>query len=138
MAERSAHLGKVVVRGEDVDVELVDAPVFEVERGDHLLLSLTYEFEDTPDEKEHVRLRLEVALDGGRGGITDAEIHDVPVQNDSHRGSISVRARAPAADAEGVFHVRVEQNLREWQARGRSAPHQETRAVRGTFRVRVR
>ena len=138
MAERSGHLGKVVVRGADVDVQLEDAPVFEVDRGDHLLLSLTYEFEDTPDEKEHVRLRLEVAFDGGRGGVTDAEIQDMPVRDDSHRGAISVRARAPSADAEGVFHVHVEQNLQEWQSRGRSVPHQESRRVRGTFRVHVR
>lgn len=136
MAERSATLGKVVVRGLDVELHVEENAEIEVDRGDHILLSVLYEFVDTEADRETMNLRLDVSLNGARAGSAETTVDDKPVLNDSHQGALTLRARAPGADAEGVFHVRVQQDAGVWG--DKTNADREVRAATGSFRVRVR
>lgn len=136
MPQRSATIGKAVVRGEQIDLHLEKDAVFEVERGDALEVTLVYDFKDLETEKEHTRIRLDVSVDGLRQGVAEHAITDVAVRNDSHRGALSVRARVPRDGAEGSFQVDVEQLITSWT--GKDAPWRSRQTGSGKFRVKVK
>lgn len=137
MAERSGNLGRVRVRGEEVDVQLEPGAVFEIERGDVFLLTLLYDFVDLPHEKEHMHVHLDVSIDGMPQGSADASVRDVPMVDDSRRGALSVRVRAPSRETTGTFNVSVRQELGDWNDKT-AAPFRVARQATGSFRIRVR